>query len=127
MSAAPTIKRIPNRGPMSEFIGPFDVVSKLTDDAYHVHFVNMWNGIATRHSDTVDTKFFVDGEKVLVGLAHPGLVALATKLNRTVTDREISYLAAEYLRERLEQADDRPLLDVSHDDVLRLADALGLS
>jgi hypothetical protein len=111
---------------MNEFVGPFDVVSKLTDDAYHVRFSHMWNGIATRHSDTVDTKFFVDGHKVIVGLAHIGLVTLAGQMNRTVTDRETSYLAAEYLRERLEQADDRTLLDVSHDEVLRLAEKIGL-
>src|SRR5580658_2941916 len=105
-------KSIANRGPMNEFVGPFDVVSKLTDDAYHVRFSHMWNGIATRHSDTVDSKFFVDGHKVIIGLAHTGLVAVAGQMSRAVTDRESSYLAAEYLRERLEQADDRILLDV---------------
>ncbi len=118
--------RIPNRGTMSEFVGAFDVASKLTDEAFHVRFSHMWNGIATRHSDTVDTKFFVDGHAVLVGLAHTGLVALATQMNRTVTDRESSYIAAEYLRDRLEQADDRALFDVSQEDVLRFAELLGL-
>jgi hypothetical protein len=112
---------------MNEFVGAFDVSSKLTDDAYHVHFSHMWNGIATRHSDTVDTKFVVDGHNVIVGLAHTGLVALGDQMNRTVTDREASYLAAEYLRERLEQADERIMFDVSHDEVLRLAQKLGLS
>ncbi len=116
-----TAHRIPNRGPMNQFVGAFDVVSKLTDDAYHVHFSHMWNGIATRHSDTVDTKFVVDGHNVIVGLAHTGLVALRDQMSRTVTDREASYLAAEYLRERLEQADDRIMFDISHDEVLRLA------
>ncbi len=58
-SSAPAT--IPNRGPMSDFVAPFDVPSKLTDEAYHVRFSHLWNGIATRHSDTIDTKFFVDG------------------------------------------------------------------
>ena len=57
---------------MSEFVAPFDVPSKLTDEAYHVRFSHLWNGIATRHSDTIDTKFFVDGRGVVVGLAHTG-------------------------------------------------------
>lgn len=122
-----TSHRIPNRGPMNEFVGAFDVASKLTDDSYHVRFSHMWNGIATRHSDTIDSKFVVDGHNVLIGLAHTGIVALAAQMNRTVSDREVSFLAAEYLRERLEQADDRVLLDVSRDEVLRLAQKLGLS
>jgi hypothetical protein len=130
MSAAPnpdrTAHRILNRGPMNEFVGPFDVASKLTDEAYHVRFSHLWNGIATRHSDTIDTKFFVDGRTVIVGLAHTGLLALGAQANRNVSDREASFLAAEYLRERLEQADDRPLLDVSQAEVLRRAEKLGL-
>ena len=121
-----TSHRIPNRGMMSEFVGAFDVASKLTDEAYHVHFSHLWNGIATRHSDTIDNKFFVDGRTVIVGLAHTGLIALGAQTDRTISDREASFLAAEYLRERLEQADDRPLLDVSQEEVLRLAEKLGL-
>jgi len=35
-------------------------------------------------------------------------------------------VAAEYLRERLEEEDIRPLYDVFHDDVLRLIDAIGI-
>ena len=68
---------IPNQGPMSDFVGPFDVPSRLTDQTYHVRFSHLWNGIATRHSDTVDTKFFVDGRGVVVGLAHTGIRQLS--------------------------------------------------
>jgi hypothetical protein len=50
---------------MSSFVGPFAVPSRLTDQAYQVRFSHLWNGIATRHSDTVDTKFFVDGRGVV--------------------------------------------------------------
>ena len=111
---------IPNEGPMSDFVGPFDVPSRLTDQAYHVQFSHLWNGIATRHSDTVDTKFFVDGTGVIVGLSHRGFVAFRSGAGRDLTDREGALLAAEYLRERLEQEDERPLYDVSESDVLRL-------
>jgi len=119
--------RIPNKGPMGEFIGPFDVSSKLTDEAYHVRFSHLWNGIATRHSDTIDSKFFVDGQAVLVGLAHTGLRSLESRMGRGVSDREASFIAAEYLRERLEQADERRQFDVTSEDVVRLAEKLGLS
>ena len=65
---------IPNVGAMSEFIGAFDVPSKVTDYVYRCRFSHCWNGIATRHSDTMDCKFFVDGKGVILGLAHPGFV-----------------------------------------------------
>src|SRR5579863_8910556 len=117
---------IPNRGAMSEFVAPFDVPSKLTDEAYHVRFSRLWNGIATRHSDTIDTKFFVDGRGVVVGLAHTGFAKFRELRGRNITDREASFVAARYLQERLEQEDERPLYDVSEDDVLRLAEQTGI-
>jgi hypothetical protein len=123
---AGTVHIIPNRGPMSEFVTPFEVASKLTDETSHVQFSHLWNAITTRHSDTVDAKFFVDGQGVTVGVAHTGLTAFRERAARGPTDREISLVAAEYLRERLEQEDLRSLYDVSRDDVLRLIDKIGL-
>jgi len=117
---------IPNEGPMSNFVGPFDVPSRLTDQAYHVQFSHLWNGIATRHSDTVDTKFFVDGAGVIVGLSHTGFIAFRERASRDLTDREGALLAAEFLRERLEQEDERLLYDVSESDVLRLIEKTGI-
>ena len=117
---------IPNEGPMSKFVGPFDVPSRLTDQAYHVQFSHLWNGIATRHSDTVDTKFVVDGAGVIVGLSHTGFIAFRGRSGRDLTDREGALLAAEYLRERLEQEDERPLYDVSEADILRLIEKTGI-
>src|SRR5580704_12004209 len=110
MSAPATI---PNRGAMRDFVGPFDVPSRLTDQAYHVEFSHLWNAITTRHSDTVDSKFIVDGRGVIVGVSHTGLTDFRQRASREVTDREVSFLAAEYLRERLEQEDERPIYDVS--------------
>ena len=111
---------------MSQFIGSFDVVSKLTGRVFHCRVSHMWNGIATRHSDTIDTKFFVDGAGVILGLAHPAFVAFRAKNGRDLSDREASFLAAEFLRERLEEEDERPLYDVSGEDVLRLIAQLNL-
>src|SRR5712692_1626529 len=117
---------IPNQGAMSEFVGEFDVSSRLTDQTYHCRFSHVWNGIATRHSDTVDTKFFVDGRGVVVGLANTAFVELRKGAGRDLTDREASYIAAEYLRERLEQEEERSLYDASRDDVLQLIAKLGI-
>jgi hypothetical protein len=115
-----------NSGAMSQFIGAFEVTSKLSGHEYQCSFSHMWNGIATRHADTIDTKFFVDGVARVVGLAHTGFVEFRGHIGRDLTDREASYIAAEFLRERLEEEDERPLYDVPHDEVLRLIKQLGI-
>ena len=115
-----------NAGAMSQFIGAFEVTSKLTGQTYQCRFSHMWNGIATRHSDTIDTKFFVDGEAHVVGLAHTAFVKFREKAKRELTDRECSFVAAEYLLERLEEDDLRPLYDVPESEVLRLISLIGI-
>jgi hypothetical protein len=122
----PTYPVLANSGAMSQFIGAFEVTSKLSGQLFQCRFSHMWNGIATRHSDTIDTKFFVDGEAHVVGLAHTAFVKFRERTGRDLTDREASYVSAEYLRERLEEDDVRPLYDVAHDDVLRLIEKVGL-
>jgi hypothetical protein len=111
---------------MSQFVGAFDVTSKLSGHVYHCRFSHMWNGIATRHSDTIDTKFFLDGAAHVVGLAHTAFVKFREKSGRDLTDREASFIAAEYLSERLEEEDERPVYDVTHDEVLRLIEKTGI-
>jgi len=113
-----------NAGAMSDFVSAFDVPSKLTDQLYHCRFSHLWNGVATRHSDTIDTKFFVDGRGVVVGLAHTAFVKFRERSGRDLTDREASFVAAEFLRDRLEQEDERPLYDVSAAEVMRLIEQL---
>jgi hypothetical protein len=115
-----------NTGAMKEFVGAFEVTSKLTGHGYECRFSYLWNGIATRHSDTIDTKFFVDGDVVMVGLAHTAFVKFRERSGRDLTDREASFIAADYLRERLEEEDVRPVYDVTHEDVLRLIEQVGI-
>jgi hypothetical protein len=115
-----------NAGAMGQFVGAFEVTSKLSGKVYHCRFSHMWNGVATRHSDTIDTKFFVDGGVHVVGLAHTAFVKFRDKAGRDLTDREASFVAAEYLRERFEEEDERPLYDVPEADVLRLIALVGI-
>jgi hypothetical protein len=68
----------------------------------------------------------VDGEGHIVGLAHTAFVEFRQKAGRDLTDREASYVAAEYLHERLEEEDVRPLYDVPHEEVTRLIEKLGI-
>jgi hypothetical protein len=121
-----TRPQLANSGAMSQFIGAFEVTSRLSGQTYQCRFSHMWNGIATRHSDTIDTKFFVDGQAHVIGLAHTAFAKFRDKAKRDLTDREASFVSAEYLRERLEEEDLRPLYDVAHDDVLRLINQVGI-
>src|ERR1700728_1606192 len=126
MAKPPVSTRIPNVGSMSEFIGAFDVPSKVTDYVYKCRFSHCWNGIATRHSDTMDCKFVVDGKGVVLGLAHPGFVKFRERTGRNLSDREASYIGAELLRGPVEEEDQHSLYDVSAADVLRAIDKLGI-
>jgi hypothetical protein len=125
-ASVPTLPVLANNGAMSQFVGAFEVVSKLTGKVYQCRFSHMWNGIATRHSDTIDTKFFVDGQALVVGLSHTGFVKFREKSGRDLTDREASFIAAEYLKERLEEEDERTLYDLTGEDVTRLIEQIGI-
>jgi hypothetical protein len=115
-----------NSGAMSQFIGAFEVTSRLSGKTFQCRFSHMWNGIATRHSDTIDVKFYVDGEAHVIGLAHTAFVNFRSKSGRDLTDRESSYVGAEYLRLRLEEDDVRTLYDASSEDVTRVIQQLGI-
>jgi hypothetical protein len=115
-----------NSGAMSTFVGAFEVTSKLTGNVFQCRFSHMWNGIATRHSDTIDTKFFVDGKAIVLGLSHKAFVKFRERAGRDLSDREASFISAEFLRERLEEEDVRILYDVSEADVLRLIAQIGI-
>ncbi len=117
---------IANVGAMSEFVAAFEVRSKLTGQAYQCRFSHMWNGIATRHSDTIDCKFFVEGRPTVVGLAHTAFVEFRSRSGRDLSDREASYIAAHALGERLAQEEEHALYDVSHADVTRLIEKLSI-
>jgi hypothetical protein len=121
-----TVPVLANNGAMNQFVGAFEVVSKLTGKVYHCRFSHMWNGIATRHADTIDTKFFLEGDALVVGLAHTAFVRFRAQSGRDLTDREASFIAAEYLRERLEEEDERKLYDVTEADVTRLIAQVGI-
>lgn len=117
---------IPNVGAMNEFVSAFEVRSKLTGQVYPCRFSHMWNAISTRHADTIDCKFFVEGRTTVVGLAHTAFIEFQEKRGRDLSDREASYIAAQYLVERLEQEDERALYDVSHTEVLGLIEKLAI-
>ena len=123
MSSRPVLA---NNGAMSTFVGAFDVTSRLTGHLYQCRFSHMWNAIATRHADTIDTKFFVDGKAIVLGLAHTAFVKFRERAGRDLTDREASFIAAEFLCQRLEEEDEREMYDVSEAEVSRLIEQVGI-
>jgi hypothetical protein len=122
----PSVPVLANAGAMNEFIGAFEVTSKLTGHVYDCRFSHIWNAIATRHSDTIDAKFNVDAVGRVVGLAYPAFVEFRLKYGRDLSDREASFIAAEFLRDRLEEEDERPLYDVPQEEVRRLIEWIGI-
>jgi hypothetical protein len=74
----------------------------------------------------MDCKFFVDGKGVILGLAHTAFIDFQARAGRGLTDREASYIGAEYLRERLEQEDEHELYDVAAADVTRIISKIGI-
>ena len=118
---------IPKAQVMGELVAPFSVRSRLTREEHTVRFSHLWSAIATRHSDTIDCKFLVNGRGVVVALAHPAFGELRVRAGRSLTDQETAALAAAYLREYLES--DREIsgatLAVTREEVLRLAGSLG--
>jgi len=117
---------IANAGAMNQFITAFAVESKLTGQHYQCRFSHMWNAISTRHADTIDCKFFVEGRTTVVGLAHTAFIDFHAKHGRDLSDREASYIAAQYLAERLEEEDERALYDVSQAEVQALIAKLSI-
>lgn len=119
---------LPRAKVMSELVEPFTLRARLTGEHYNVRFSHLFSAVATRHSDTIDCKFLVNGRGVVVALAHPAFVEFRRRAGRSLSDEETARIAAVYLRECLEadRETEQTLLSVPTDEVLRLTEKLGL-
>ena len=118
---------IPPAKVMSEMVAPFALRARLTGEEYSVLFSHLWSAVATRHSDTMDAKFLVNGRGLIVALPHPAFVDFKRRAGRSLLDQEAAQIAATCLREYLEAANDPNVayLTIPHEDVLRVARQLG--
>jgi hypothetical protein len=91
---------------MSYMITPFEVSSKALGKPVHCRFVHLLSGIATRHSDTIDSVFLLDGKRVLVGISCAGLSELHERDRKSLSDQQLAEIAALFLRRTLEHGDD---------------------
>src|SRR5262249_3665799 len=90
----------------------FQVRSSLTQQDYHCQFVYLQTAISLRHSDTVDVKFRVNGEGVVIALPHTAWVEYQHRTGQPLTDQLAAQVAASLLQEALERGDDVELLDL---------------
>ena len=119
---------IPKAQIMSEMVEPFTVKGRLTGDNYKIIFSHLYVGMTTRHADTIDCKFLVNGRGVIVGLAHLGFVDFQEKMGRSLQDREAAHIAALFIKQYFEEdhAIPKQPLHVPRELVLQLAAKLGL-
>lgn len=91
---------------MSYHVTPFEVSSRALAETVKVRFVHLFPAIATRHSDTIDCDFRVDGQHVTVSIACPALTELREKENKYLSDQQLAEIAALHLRRTLEHGYD---------------------
>jgi len=91
---------------MSYFAAPFEVSAKALPAPVQVRFVHLLSGIATRHSDTIDCLFLVDGRTVTVAVSCATLTELREHEQKYLTDQQLVEIAALCLRRTLEQGYD---------------------
>ncbi|HLY61862.1 MAG TPA: hypothetical protein VKV95_14035 [Terriglobia bacterium] len=97
---------------MSYLVTPFEVSSKTLGEPVKIRFVHLLSGIATRHRDSIDCTFLVNGRKVLVAISCATLTALREQKKVFLTDQQLVEVAAQYLRRNLEDGYDPSLTEL---------------
>jgi hypothetical protein len=91
---------------MSYIVTPFEVVSRGLPELVKCSFVHLLSGIATRHSDTIDCIFLVDGRKVTIEISCAALAQLRENKRESLSDQRLADIAALALRHTLERGND---------------------
>ena len=91
---------------MSYIVTPFEVTSKGLEAPVKVHFVHLYPAIATRHSDSMDAVFLLDGRKTTVAISCATLAELRERDGKNLTDQQLADMAALHLRRTLQQGYD---------------------
>lgn len=91
---------------MSYIVTPFEVSSRALAEPVKVRFVHLFAAIATRHSDTIDCIFLVEGQHATVSISCPALTELREKEQKYLSDQQLAEIAALHLRRTLEHGYD---------------------
>ncbi len=91
---------------MSYIVTPFEVSSKALPAPAHCRFVHLFPAIATRHSDTIDCWFRVNGQRVTVSISCAALTEVRRSQGTLLKDQQLALIAALHLRRTLERGYD---------------------
>ena len=92
---------------MSYIVTPFEVSAKALAAPAQVRFVHLFPAIATRHSDTIDCWFRVNGQRVTVSISCAALTQLRQERGgKVLSDQQLAEIAALHLRLTLERGYD---------------------
>jgi hypothetical protein len=91
---------------MSYVVTPFQVSSRGLAEPVKVRFVHLFPAIATRHSDTIDCVFLVEGQHATVAISCAALAELREKDGKYLRDQQLAEIAALALRRTLERGYD---------------------
>jgi len=91
---------------MSYIVTPFEVSARSLGKPVTVRFVHLFPAIATRHSDTIDCIFLVEGQHATVSISCPALTHLRENEHKYLSDQQLAEIAALYLRRTLEHGYD---------------------
>ncbi len=87
---------------MSYVVTPFEVISRALAEPVQCRFVHLLSGIATRHSDTIDCFFLVNGQKVTVAIACAVLTELREREQKPLSDQHLAEIAALFLHRTIQ-------------------------
>ncbi len=112
---------------MSYIVTPFQVSSRGLAEPVKVRFVHLFPAIATRHSDTIDCVFLVEGQRTTVAISCAALTELREKDGKYLSDQRLAEIAALFLRRTLEHGYDatRAELFIDKDQLHALGQELG--
>jgi hypothetical protein len=77
-----------------------------------IRFIHLLSGIATRHSDSIDVSFLVNGHKVVVAISCATLTTLREQNKVFLTDQQLVEVAARFLQRNLEDGYDPSLTEL---------------
>jgi len=97
---------------MSYIVTPFEVSSRGLAGPVKVRFVHLFSAIATRHSDTIDCVFLVDGKHTTVAISCAALTELREKDEQFLSDQQLAEIAALALRRTLQYGYDATLAEL---------------
>ena len=91
---------------MSYIVTPFEVSSKALGEPVSCRFVHLFAAIATRHRDSIDCIFLVNGKRVTVAISCATLSELRQREGLIFTDQQLAEIAARHLKQTLESGYD---------------------